>query len=95
MSNEVKEFKTETPSASFTSSTVHFSSRGVRTGVFQANPSTGDTVRLQGRVQDDCPWVDILEISDAPTIIEVITCPQMQIIVSNASTNPVSAYITR
>jgi hypothetical protein len=94
MSNGIRQFKTGTPEGSYTSTAIRLSMQGYRTGVFQGNAYTGDNITLQGRLDESCPWVDILEIADSPTIIEVVLCPIMRIVVSNSSTQDTTSFIT-
>jgi hypothetical protein len=95
MSADVILFPTSNTSTSYTSTSVFSSMRGYRTGVFQANAYTGDTILLQGRLSADSPWVSILEVADQPTIVEVVLCREMRVQVTNNSTQATTAYITR
>jgi hypothetical protein len=95
MSVDVLIFPTSNTSTSYTSAPVFSSMRGYRTGVFQANAYTGDTILLQGRLSADAPWVSILEVADQPTIVEVVLCREMRVQVTNNSTQATTAYITR
>ena len=95
MSADILLFPTNDHTSTYTSDTVYSSMRGYRTGVFQANAYAGDIITLQGRLTPDSPWVTILEVSDAPTIIEVVLCREMRVQVTNNSTQSTTAYITR
>ena len=95
MSLDILQFPTPSASVSYTSGVVTSPMRGYRTGVFQANAYTGDTIKLQGRLTTDSPWVDILEVSDQPTIIEVVLCRELRVMVTNNSTQSATAYISR
>jgi hypothetical protein len=95
MSADVLIFPTSNTSTSYTSAPVFSSMRGYRTGVFQANAYAGDTILLQGRLSPDSPWVSILEVTDEPTIVEVVLCREMRVQVTNTSNQATNAYITR
>ncbi len=95
MSDDTVKFKTSNTATSYTSAVVTTSMRGYRTGVLQANAYTGDTILLQGRMSAEAPWVDILEVSDQPTIVEVVLCRELRVVVTNASTQNTTAFISR
>lgn len=87
-------FKTADYTVSYTSGTVHTAPLGYRTGVFQAQLQTGDNIVLQGRVGPEMEFKDILESDGMPIIYEVVLAPEMRVVVTNTSGQPVVARIT-
>ena len=87
-------FKTADYTVSYTSGTVHTAPLGYRTGVFQAQLSDGDTIVLQGRVGPEMDFADILTSVGMPIIYEVVLAPEMRVVATNTSGEPVIARIT-
>lgn len=76
---------------SYTSDIQKVELRGNRTGVFQANLNTGDSLILQGRLNSSFNWVDILTASDSDVLSEITLAPQTQVVVTNTSGSAVIA----
>ena len=72
---------------------ITFPALGYRTGVFQAELGEGDLVILQGRVNNDFQWLDILSYEDASGITEVVLAPQMRVLVTSSSGTFIRASI--
>jgi len=92
MSN-LKQFGTADNTVSYTSDTQKIELRGNRTGVFQCNINTGDTLVLQARASLDLNWIDILTVTDEDTLQEVILAPYFQVVVTNTSGLAVDAVL--
>lgn len=86
-----KLFNTTDNTVSYTSDESKFELRGNRTGVFQANVSSGDSITLQSRIDSSFDWVDVVTIADANDIQEVILSPYFRVVVTNTSGNAVVA----
>jgi len=86
-----KLFNTTDNTTSYTSEEVKFETRGNRTGVFQANVSSGDSITLQSRIDNTFDWADIVTVADANEIQEVILAPYFRVVVTNTSGNAVVA----
>jgi len=84
MSNK-KTFGTPDYTISYTSDIQKIELRGNRTGVFQANLNTGDTLILKGKVDLDLDWVNILTVTDENALQEVVLAPYFQVEVTNTS----------
>ena len=94
MSSQTNIFETADNTVSYVSSSVHQSPFGNRSVVFQAQLSSGDTVVLQARLAPSLPFVDVLTVTDAGVLIEVILATEFRITVTNTSGNPVIAAMT-
>lgn len=94
MANENRLFTTADNTADYTSDVERFASRGYRTGVLQADIGSGDEVLLQGRVASTMQWIGILDIHTASTLTEVVLAPEMRVVVTNHSGDPVVVMIT-
>jgi len=76
---------------SYTSDIQKVELRGNRTGVFQANLNTGDSLVLQGRLNNSFNWVDILTATDSDVLSEITLAPETQLVVTNVSGLAVNA----
>lgn len=76
---------------SFTSDVFEFQLYGNRTGIFQVNCSSGDTVVLESRLSPEFNWVTILTITDEDAQQEIILAPQFRVRVTNTSGSAVKA----
>lgn len=92
MSN-LKSFGTPDNTISYTSDVQKIELRGNRTGVFQCNINTGDTLVLKGTTSLDLDWADILTVTDENALQEVILAPYFQIEVTNTSGLAVEAVL--
>ena len=86
-----KQYGTSDYTVSYTSDIQKVELRGNRTGVFQANLNTGDSLVVQGRINDSFNWVDILTAADTDLITEIVLAPETQVIVTNTSGSAVVA----
>jgi len=87
----LKQYGAADYTVSYTSDVQKVELRGNRTGVFQANLNTGDSLVLQGRLNSSFNWVDILTAQDTDVLIEVTLAPETQLIVTNTSGSAVNA----
>ena len=78
---------------SFTSDVFEFQLYGNRTGIFQVNCSSGDTVVLESRISSDFNWVTTLTITDEDAQQEIILAPQFRVRVTNTSGSEVKAAL--
>ena len=83
--NGFKTFFTSDNTTTYLSSPVDRESDRNRTCVFQASINVGDTVILQGRIDESMPFVDILTATDEDIIQEVVTAAQFRVSVTNTS----------
>ena len=86
-----KLYGTSDNTVSYTSDIQKVELRGNRTGVVQANLNTGDSLVLQGRLNNSFNWVTILEASDSDILSEITLAPETQIVVTNTSGSAVIA----
>jgi len=93
MATALQVFKATDLTTSYTSSVLSFQTRGNRTGMFQANVPAGDTAVLQARVGSSFDWIDIITVSDAPALQEVVLAPEFRLVVTNTSGLEVLAAI--
>lgn len=87
-------FQTTDNTVSYTSGTVHTSPLGYRTGVFQAQLQAGDNIVLQGRLAPEMDFEDILESDGMSIIYEIVLAPELRVVVTNTSGQPVIARVT-
>ena len=87
----LKQYGTSDYTVSYTSDIQKVELRGNRTGVFQANLNTGDSLIVEGRINDSFNWVEILTASDNSLITEIVLAPQTRVIVTNTSGSAVEA----
>ena len=83
--NNFKTFFTTDNTTTYVSSPIDRESERNRTCVFQATLQTGDTVVLQGRIDDSMPFVNILTATDEDILQEVVTAAQFRVSVTNTS----------
>lgn len=83
--NGFKTFFTTDNTSTYVSSPLDRESERNRTCVFQANINTGDTVVLQGRIDESMPFVNILTATDENILQEVVTVAQFRVSVTNTS----------
>ena len=93
MSQSLKPFTAPSLTVSYDSDVTKFETRGNRTGIFQTNCNSGDTVVLQARISPDFDWIDVLTVSDANAQQEIIMSPQFRVVVTNTSGLEVLAAI--
>ncbi len=93
MSYALKPFSAPSLTVSYNSDVTKFETRGNRTGIFQTNCNSGDTVVLQARISTDFDWIDVLTVSDANAQQEIIMSPQFRVVVTNTSGLEVLAAI--
>ena len=89
----LKQYGTSDYTVSYTSDIQKVELRGNRTGVFQANLNTGDSLVVQGRLNNSFNWVDILTASDSDVLSEIVLAPETQIVVTNVSGSAVEAAL--
>jgi hypothetical protein len=94
MSNKFKQFFTPDTSVSYISSPINRDSVDNRTCVFQAKINTGDTIVLQGRIDDSMEFVDILTATETSIIQEVVTAAEFRVNVTNTSGQAVICAIS-
>jgi len=87
----LKQYGASDYAVSYTSDIQKVELRGNRTGVFQANLNTGDSLILQGRLNNSFNWVTILEASETDVLSEITLAPETQIVVTNTSGSAVNA----
>ena len=87
----LKQYGTSDYAVSYTSDIQKVELRGNRTGVFQANLNTGDSLVVQGRLNNSFNWVYILTASDSDVLSEIVLAPETQIVVTNTSGSAVEA----
>ena len=92
MSN-YKSFGTADDTVSYTSDVQKIELRGNRTGVFQCKLNTGDTLVLQGKIDTDLDWIDVLTATDESVLQEVVLAPYFRIVVTNTSGESVKAAL--
>jgi len=85
MSYALKLFTAPSLTVSYDSDVTQFETRGNRTGIFQTNCNSGDTVKLQARLSSDFNWIDVLTVSDADAQQEVVMSPEFRVVVTNTS----------
>lgn len=83
--NNFKTFFTTDNTTTYVSSPIDRESERNRTCVFQATLQTGDTVVLQGRIDESMPFVNILTATDEDILQEVVTAAQFRVSVTNTS----------
>ena len=83
--NGFKTFFTTDNTSTYVSSPLDRESERNRTCVFQANINTGDTVVLQGQIDESMPFVNILTATDENILQEVVTVAQFRVSVTNTS----------
>ncbi len=93
MSYALKLFTAPSLTVSYDSDVTQFETRGNRTGIFQTNCNSGDTVKLQARVSAEFNWIDVLTVSDADAQQEVVMSPEFRVVVTNTSGSEVLAAI--
>lgn len=93
MANALQVFQASDLTTSYTSNVLSFQTRGNRTGMFQANINSGDTAVLQARVGSSFDWIDIVTVSDAAALQEVVLAPEFRLVVTNTSGLEVLAAI--
>jgi hypothetical protein len=93
MSYALKPFTAPSLTVSYDSDVTIFETRGNRTGIFQTNCNTGDTVVLQARISADYNWINVITVSDADAQQEVIMAPEFRVVVTNTSGLEVLAAI--
>ena len=89
----LKQYGSSDYTVSYTSDIQKVELRGNRTGVFQANLNTGDSLTVQGRLNSSFNWVDILTASDSDVLSEIVLAPETQIVVTNVSGLAVEAAL--
>jgi hypothetical protein len=87
----LKQYGAADYTTSYTSDIQKVELRGNRTGVFQANLNTGDSLVLQGRLNNSFNWVDILTATDSDVLSEITLAPETQLVVTNVSGLAVNA----
>jgi len=85
MSYALKPFTAPSLTVSYDSDVTKFETRGNRTGIFQANCNSGDTVELQARISSDFNWLTVITVSDADAQQEIIMAPEFRVVVTNTS----------
>ena len=93
MSYALKPFTAPSLTVSYDSDVTKFETRGNRTGIFQANCNSGDTVELQARISSDFNWLTVITVSDADAQQEIIMAPEFRVVVTNTSGLEVLAAI--